>query len=49
MFQDRLRIPPVLHPGPQGTDESPALLRVRMLARRVRLHSAPAADIGLDL
>jgi FtsP/CotA-like multicopper oxidase with cupredoxin domain len=38
MFQDRLRIPPVLHPGPQGTD-APALLRVRMLARRVRLHS----------
>ena len=38
MFQDRLRIPPVLRPIPTG-DESPAALRVRMLPRRVRLHS----------
>jgi spore coat protein A len=38
MFRDRLRIPPVIRPTGGGGD-APTTLRVRMLPRRLRLHS----------
>lgn len=37
-FKDRLRVPPVLRPA-EGGDGTPATLRVRMIPRRLRLHS----------
>jgi FtsP/CotA-like multicopper oxidase with cupredoxin domain len=42
-FKDRLRVPPVLRPAEGG---SQAMLRVRMVPRRVRLHSElPPSDV----
>jgi FtsP/CotA-like multicopper oxidase with cupredoxin domain len=44
-FRDRLRVPPVLRPA-AAADGSAASLRVRMVARQIRLHSElPASDV----